>query len=390
MALQDRGNEAAAAGRAEAPRECLTRDARSPQRPAGRQAPWRVACVAAALAALAAPAACALDEVPFITTPDNVTLEMLRLADVGRDDFVIDLGSGDGRIVIVAAQRFGARGLGVEYVPDLVAKSRENARRAGVESRVEFRTQDLFATDLTKASVITLYLLTEVNLQLRPRLLALRPGTRIVSHDWEMGDWPPDRTLTVDAPDKKIGREKLSRLHLWTVPARIAGRWCGPGGTPVGIEQRFGTARAEVGGGAARHTLTGTLHGARVALADGRDTLVLDDASPHLRVASATGRFAAWKGHALTPTASGSCRPGRPLEPRAGWHTASPMREPRAAHAVVATAAAIYALGGTGRGGAAGGEASSASTETPGRSRHGCPAPGSTRRPRWRITAAST
>jgi SAM-dependent methyltransferase len=159
-------------------------------------------------------------DVPFIVTPDNVTREMLQLAGVRASDYVIDLGSGDGRIVIVAARQFGARGLGVEIVPELVEKSRENARRAGVADRVEFRVQDLFATDLSKATVITMYLLPEVNLQLRSRLLALKPGTRIVSHDWDMGDWKPDRVVTVEAPDKPIGREKVSRLYLWTVPAR--------------------------------------------------------------------------------------------------------------------------------------------------------------------------
>jgi SAM-dependent methyltransferase len=160
------------------------------------------------------------DEVPFVVTPDNVTREMLKLADVKPGDHVTDLGSGDGRIVIVAASQFGATGLGVEIVPDLVAKSRENARRAGVADKVEFRVQDLFETDLSRATVITMYLLPEVNLQLRPKLLALKPGTRIVSHDWDMGDWKPDRVVTVDVPDKPIGREKLSRLYLWTVPPR--------------------------------------------------------------------------------------------------------------------------------------------------------------------------
>jgi SAM-dependent methyltransferase len=176
---------------------------------------------AAVLLALCGGVALAQDtDVPFVVTPDNVTIEMLRLADVKPGDYVIDLGSGDGRIVIVAAKRFGARGLGVEIVPSLVEKSRDNARRAGVADRAEFREQDLFATDLSKATVITMYLLPEVNLQLRPKLLALKPGTRIVSHDWDMGDWKPDRVITVDAPDKPIGREKLSRLYLWTVPAR--------------------------------------------------------------------------------------------------------------------------------------------------------------------------
>jgi SAM-dependent methyltransferase len=157
-------------------------------------------------------------DVPFVVTPDNVTREMLKLADVKAADLVIDLGSGDGRIVIVAARQFGARGLGVEIVPELVEKSRDNARRAGVADRAEFRVQDLFATDLSQATVITMYLLPEVNLQLKPRLRKLRPGTRIVSHDWDMGpDWPPDRTIEVDVPDKPIGREKKSRVHLWIV-----------------------------------------------------------------------------------------------------------------------------------------------------------------------------
>jgi SAM-dependent methyltransferase len=157
------------------------------------------------------------EDVPFVVTPDNVTLEMLKLANVGPKDYVIDLGSGDGRIVIVAAKRFGASGLGVEIVPDLVKKSRESAKQAGVADRAEFLEQDLFATDLSKATVVTLYLLPEVNLQLRPRLLKLKPGTRIVSHDWDMGDWKPDKTIEVDAPDKSIGREKKSRIHLWVV-----------------------------------------------------------------------------------------------------------------------------------------------------------------------------
>jgi predicted methyltransferase len=156
-------------------------------------------------------------DIPFVVTPDNVTREMLKLAGVKASDYVIDLGSGDGRIVIVAARHFGARGLGVEIVPELVEKSRDNAKKAGVAERTEFRVQDLFATDLSPATVITMYLLPEVNLQLKPKLQALKPGTRIVSHDWDMGTWAPDRTVTVEAPDKPIGREKTSKLHLWIV-----------------------------------------------------------------------------------------------------------------------------------------------------------------------------
>jgi SAM-dependent methyltransferase len=157
------------------------------------------------------------EEVPFVVTPDKVTLAMLELAKVGPKDYVIDLGSGDGRIVINAAKRFGARGLGIELRSDLVRESRESAKKAGVAGRVQFRQQDLFKTDLTKATVVTLYLLPEANLALRPKLRKLRPGTRIVSHDWDMGDWVPDAMITVDAPDKPVGLEKSSRVYLWIV-----------------------------------------------------------------------------------------------------------------------------------------------------------------------------
>ena len=206
-------------------------------------------------------------DVPFITTPDRVTLAMLRLAGVGANDRLIDLGSGDGRIVITAAKRFGARGLGVEIVPDLVAKSLDNARRAGVADRVDFRVQDLFATDLSGASVITLYLLPEVNLQLRPRLLALAPGTRIVSHDWDMGDWLPDRSVTLDVPEKAIGREKRSQLMLWVVPSRLQGLWCGAGGVALRIAQQFQQVSASLAPGTGAEVgLTGRIDGSRLVL----------------------------------------------------------------------------------------------------------------------------
>lgn len=177
--------------------------------------------LAAIVLALGGGAAAAQDlDVPFVVTPDHVTRAMLELAAVKPGDFVIDLGSGDGRIVIVAARHYGARGLGVEVVPELVAQSRDHARRAGVADRTEFRVQDLFETDLSPATVITMYLLPDVNLKLRPRLQALKPGTRIVSHDWDMGDWQPDRVVTIDVPNKPYGLEKVSRLYLWTVPPR--------------------------------------------------------------------------------------------------------------------------------------------------------------------------
>ena len=175
---------------------------------------WKLLAVCAATMLGAAAARAQGDEVPFVVTPDNVTLAMLQLAKVAPEDYLIDLGSGDGRIVITAARKFGARGLGVELVADLVAKSREAAQQAGVAQKAHFREQDLFKTDLSKATVVTMYLLPEVNLQLRPSLLALKPGTRLVSHDWDMGDWQPDQTTVVPVPDKKVGVDKSSKVHL--------------------------------------------------------------------------------------------------------------------------------------------------------------------------------
>jgi len=152
-------------------------------------------------------------DVPYVQTPHEVVAQMLRLAGVGRNDVVYDLGSGDGRLVIAAARDFGARGVGVEIDPRLVAQSVESARRAGVGDRVTFREQDLFQTDLADATVVTLYLSPALNLRLRPKLLReLRPGARIVSHDFDMGDWPPARALRVDV------RERASQVYLWVVP----------------------------------------------------------------------------------------------------------------------------------------------------------------------------
>jgi SAM-dependent methyltransferase len=268
-----------------------------------------LARAAAGAACLACAAASAQEEVPFITTPDAVTVAMLELAGVGASDHVIDLGSGDGRIVITAAKRFGASGLGVEIVPELVERSRANARRAGVEARVTFREQDLFATDLTPASVVTMYLLPEVNLQLRPRLLALAPGTRIVSHDWDLGDWRPDRSLTLAVPDKAIGREKQSRVHLWTVPASVQGTWC-TDGARLEVTQRFQHFSA---------TLRTTAQPAMpVLVADGRILgSMLELQAPHegrwqreaggLRAVRFGGAGSAWAGRLFTPAAGGVC-----------------------------------------------------------------------------------
>ncbi len=259
-------------------------------------------------------------DVPFVVTPDNVTMEMLKLAGVGPNDALLDLGSGDGRIVILAARRFGARRLGVEIVPGLVEKSQANARAAGVSDRAEFRVQDLFKTDLTQASVITMYLLPEVNLQLRPALLALKPGTRLVSHDWDMGEWQPDRTVTVDVPDKPIGREKLSRLHLWVVPAQVAGLWCGVGelrNYSVELAQKFqqfdGALRQQVGRRQQARSLSGRIAGSVLqassvtAASSAAARLQLELKDETLRVVEADGDLADLRGMALRRPTGGRC-----------------------------------------------------------------------------------
>ena len=264
--------------------------------------------IAATLAALCATAARALEEVPYITTPDSVTMAMLQMARVNAQDFVIDLGSGDGRIVIAAAGKFGARGLGVEIDPTLVKKSRDNAVAAGVPDRVEFREEDLFKTDLERASVITMYLLPDVNMELRPKLLALKPGVRVVSHDWDMGDWTPDRTLTLDVPDKPIGREKVSRVHLWIVPARIPGAWCSTGrskGVTLDLDQKFQQVRGSLVRGAARHSFDARLWGPRMTSVDGN--LVLDYDGTRLKPVVARNAFSKWKGMTFTRRVTDSC-----------------------------------------------------------------------------------
>ncbi len=252
------------------------------------------------------------EEVPFITTPDNVTLEMLQAARVGPSDHVIDLGSGDGRIVIVAARRFGATGLGVEIVPDLVERSQRSAREAGVADKVTFKVQDLFQTDLSPATVITMYLLPEFNLKLRPALLALKPGTRIVSHDWDMGDWKPDQTTVVAVPDKKVGLEKSSKVHLWTVPARIDGLWCGSGPLrdfSLRVTQRYQEVEAALARGDRVREIQGRMAGAVLRTQSTRHgSLELTQEGPQLRVTGGDGILAMARGASFARATSNACR----------------------------------------------------------------------------------
>lgn len=179
-------------------------------------------------------------DVPYVPTPPDVVAHMLTMGSVGPNDYVIDLGSGDGRIAIAAVRDFKARGaMGVDIDPERVNEANANAQAASVADKVTFQVQDLFDTDLDRADVITMYLLPDVNLKLRPRLLQLKPGTRLVSHQFTMGEWSPDEHKTMGSRD----------IYHWVVPARVAGQWRldGPDG-PVTLNltqnfQRFeGTA----------------------------------------------------------------------------------------------------------------------------------------------------
>jgi SAM-dependent methyltransferase len=153
-------------------------------------------------------------DVVWVPTPDALVERMLKMARVGPKDYVIDLGSGDGRTVI-AAGKLGARAMGIEYNPDMVSLSIKNAEKAGMGDKVKFIKADIFETDFHEATVITMYLLPSLNIKLRPKLLDMRPGTRLVSHAFNMEDWQPDQTATVEGRD----------AYLWIVPAKVQGSW---------------------------------------------------------------------------------------------------------------------------------------------------------------------
>jgi tRNA G37 N-methylase Trm5 len=172
---------------------------------------FAVAAGAQAPAAKKAAQSVQYPDVIFVPTPQEVVDEMLRMADVRKGDVLYDLGSGDGRIPVTAAKKFGVRAVGIDIDPQRIAEANENARRNGVTDLVKFRQEDLFKADFREASVVTLYLLPELNEKLRPRLWAeLKPGTRVVSHQFEMGDWKPEKTVELN------GR----RIYFWTIPAR--------------------------------------------------------------------------------------------------------------------------------------------------------------------------
>src|SRR5262245_60415389 len=154
-------------------------------------------------------------DVIWVPTPDDVVDRMLRMAQVTKDDLVYDLGAGDGKIAIAAARNYGARSVGIEYNPDMAKHAQGNVVKAGVQDRSRIIQGDIFATDFSQATVITLYLLPALNLKLRPTILNMKPGTRVVSHSFTMDDWEPDETSSSD------GR----RAYFWMVPANVNGGW---------------------------------------------------------------------------------------------------------------------------------------------------------------------
>jgi hypothetical protein len=192
-------------------------------------------------------------DVPYVPTPWPVVDAMLKLANVGTGDYLIDLGSGDGRIVIRAAQRHGARGFGVEIDGALVDGARREAQRQGVAGRVEFLEQNLFNTDIGRATVVTMYLYPRLMMQLRPRLFEqLKPGARVVSHDFDMEGWKPEARLTVPVPDKPYGPPS-SEVYLWVMPANAAGDWrwrSTAGGTAMDYEVTLEQSFQVLGGSA--------------------------------------------------------------------------------------------------------------------------------------------
>ena len=207
-------------------------------------------------------------DVVWVPTPQALVDKMLDMARMTPSDFVMDLGSGDGRTVITAAKR-GARALGVEYNPDMVELSRRNAEKEGVAARATFVKADLFKTDFSKATVITMFLLPDINLKLRPKILRLKPGTRVVSNSFTMGDWKADEIFTLDSD--ACGSSSWCTAHLWIVPARAAGSYKLPQGDLV-LKQSFqklsGTLRAD----GKTYALRGKVNGEEVTFkAGGKD-----------------------------------------------------------------------------------------------------------------------
>ena len=197
---------------------------------------------------------------PYVPTPQVVVDQMLRIGRVGPDDFVIDLGSGDGVIVLTAATQLKARGFGVDIDPELVKLANNEANKRGVSDRAAFYVQDVFKADIGKATVVTLYLLPGMMLNLRPKILKeLRPGTRVVSHDYHFDDWMPEDQFTWDVPEKEaINGVPKATVYLWIIPARVAGTWQVSVAAPaaekfeLALKQKYQDINGTVAGGGAQ------------------------------------------------------------------------------------------------------------------------------------------
>ena len=214
---------------------------------------------------------------PYVPTPQVVVDQMLRMASVGPNDFVIDLGSGDGVIVLTAATQHKARGFGVDIDPELVKLSNAEAKRRGVADRASFQVQDVFKADLSRATVVTLYLLPSMMVNLQPKIYQeLKPGTRVVSHDYHFGDaWNPDDQTTFDVPEKeKVNGVPRATIYLWIIPAKVDGRWQvkidGPAGGQydLNVRQKFQTFEgAAVAAGRAERLELAELRGETIRFA---------------------------------------------------------------------------------------------------------------------------
>ena len=201
-------------------------------------------------------------DVIWVPTPQALADKMLNLAQVTSQDYVIDLGSGDGRIVITAAKR-GAQALGIEYEPDMVELSKRNAAREGVADRARFTKADLFESDFSAATVLTMFLLPDINLRLRPVILALKPGTRVASNTFDMGEWTADQTVAVT---KEEGCDSYyCQAYLWIVPAKVEGTWKLPNGE-LALSQSFQMISGDLNSGTNRIAITdGRLSGDRIS-----------------------------------------------------------------------------------------------------------------------------
>ena len=206
-------------------------------------------------------------DVVWVPTSQVLVDRMLDMAKVTANDTVIDLGSGDGRTVITAAKR-GARALGIEYNPEMVELSKRNAAREGIGERAQFTKADLFESDFSQATVITMFLLPDINLKLRPKILGLKPGTRVVSNSFNMGEWQDDETSSIDA---KEGCSYWCVAHLWIVPARVEGQWKSSAGD-LTLSQQFQMVSGTLSTNGGKQALDGKLHGDEISFTAGGTT----------------------------------------------------------------------------------------------------------------------